>query len=85
MSVQRTTIRDLLDSLRRLGRNDQMVLSVLAVAIGAAAGGAAILFRQGIAGVQWLFYGFSGRSVATLAAELPFSGGCCWRRCWAAF
>ena len=36
-----------------------------------AAGGAAIVFRQGIDGVQWLFFGFTGERVATLAAELP--------------
>lgn len=59
-------------SLLRFGRNDQVVLSILAVVIGAAAGGAAIAFRDAIGGIQWLAYGFSGEQVATLAAELPW-------------
>ncbi len=59
-------------SLLRFGRNDQVVLSILAVVIGAAAGGAAIAFRDAIAGIQWLSYGFSDEKVATMAAALPW-------------
>ncbi|GAB4391175.1 MAG: chloride channel protein [Kiloniellaceae bacterium] len=59
-------------SLLRFGRNDQVVLSVLAVVVGAAAGGAAIAFRDAIAAVQWLTFGFAGEKVATLAAALPW-------------
>ncbi|MEQ8354908.1 MAG: chloride channel protein [Kiloniellaceae bacterium] len=59
-------------SLLRFSRNDQVVLSILAVVIGAAAGGAAIAFRDAIGGFQWLVYGFSGEQVATLAAGLAW-------------
>jgi chloride channel protein, CIC family len=59
-------------SLLRFGRNDQVVLSVLAVVTGAAAGGAAIAFRDAIGGIQWLAYGFSGENVASMAAALPW-------------
>jgi CIC family chloride channel protein len=59
-------------SLLRFGRNDQVVLSILAVVIGAASGGAAIAFRHAIGGFQWLAYGFSSERVASLAAELPW-------------
>ncbi|WP_193367673.1 chloride channel protein [Pelagibius marinus] len=59
-------------SLLRFGRNDQVVLSVLAVVIGAAAGGAAIAFRDAIGGIQWLALGFSSEKVASLAAGLPW-------------
>ncbi len=59
-------------SLLRFGRNDQVVLSILSVVIGAAAGGAAIAFRDAIGGIQWLVYGFSSEKVASLAAELPW-------------
>jgi CIC family chloride channel protein len=72
MPDRRFSIRLLLDSLIRFGRNDQVVLAGLAVVIGLAAGAAAIGFRQGIDWVQWLFYGFGGERVATLAAELPW-------------
>jgi CIC family chloride channel protein len=64
--------RKLRVSLLRFGRHDQVVLSVLAVAIGAAAGGAAVAFRDAIGGFQWLAYGFSSEKVASLAAELPW-------------
>ena len=59
-------------SLLRFRRNDQVVLSILAVVIGAAAGGAAIAFRDAIGGFQWLAYGFSNEKVASLASELPW-------------
>ncbi len=71
MTDRRLTLPRVLDSLRRLGRNDQLVLSVLAVVIGAAAGGAAVAFREAIDLVQWSFYGFRGERVATGAAALP--------------
>jgi chloride channel protein, CIC family len=59
-------------SLLRFGRNDQVVLSILAVVVGAASGGAAIAFRDAIGGFQWLVYGFSDEQLATLAATLPW-------------
>ena len=59
-------------SLLRFGRNDQVVLSILAVVIGAAAGGAAVAFRDAIGGFQWLAYGFSHERVASIARELPW-------------
>ncbi len=59
-------------SLLRFGRNDQVVLSLLAVVIGAAAGGAALAFRDAIGGIQWLALGFSGEKVVSLAAGLPW-------------
>ncbi len=72
MAERQYSLRQLRDALRRFGRNDQLILSVLAVVIGAASGGAAIVFREAIDGVQWLFYGFGSQNVASLAAELPF-------------
>jgi CIC family chloride channel protein len=59
-------------SLLRFGRNDQVVLSILAVVIGAAAGGAAVAFRDAIGGFQWLAYGFNHERVASIARELPW-------------
>ena len=40
--------------------------------LGAAAGGAAIAFRDAISAIQWLSFGFGGEQVATLAAGLPW-------------
>ena len=61
----------LLESLRRLTRNVQVILSLLAVAIGLMAGVAAIGFRYAIDFVQRLGFGFGGEQVATQAAALP--------------
>ena len=64
--------RSLLAPLKRLGRNDQVILSALALVVGMAAGAAAIGFRYTIAFVQKLSLGFGGEQVATLAAGLPW-------------
>ncbi len=61
----------LLESLRRLTRNVQVILSLLAVAIGLMAGLAAIGFRYAIDYVQRLGFGFGGEQVATLVGALP--------------
>jgi len=61
----------LVDSLRRLSRNAQVILSLLAVAIGLMAGLAAIGFRYAIDFVQRWGFGFGGEKVATLAGALP--------------
>ena len=67
----------LLGSLRRLTRNVQVVLSLLAVGIGLTAGLAAIGFRYAIDFVQQLGFGFGGEQVAALAglAGLAASAG----------
>jgi len=59
-------------ALRHLSRNVQVILSLLAVAIGAAAGMAAIGFRYVIDLIQQLGFGFGGEAVATMAALLPW-------------
>ncbi len=56
----------------RLRRNDQLLLSALALLIGLAAGLAATAFRYAIEGVQRLTFGFGGEKVATLAAGLAW-------------
>ena len=64
--------RRLLVSLKRFGRNDQVVLSVMALLLGAGAGGLAIGFRLAIDAVQWGALGFTGESLVTLLAEQPW-------------
>jgi len=72
MPERRFSVRLLVDSLARFGRNDQLVLSLLAIVIGVAAGGAAIAFRHTIDLVQWSFYGWRDGEIAALASELPW-------------
>ena len=59
-------------SVRRITRNDQVVLSVLAVVIGALAGGAAIGFRHTIDAVQDLGYGPGEFDFIALVSGLPW-------------
>jgi len=57
---------------RRLRGNDQIMLSVMALLVGAAAGGGALVFRLGIGLVQRVFYGSSEEYLYRIAAELPW-------------
>ena len=58
--------------LLRLRRNNPLILSMLAVVIGVAAGLAAIAFRYAIDLTQRATFGFGGERVAALAAELAW-------------
>jgi CIC family chloride channel protein len=70
--MERVSGKRLVSSLKRFGRNDQLILSVLAVAIGVASGLAAAGFRLLISFVQDGVFGFGSERVATLAAALPW-------------
>ena len=59
-------------TVKRVTKNDQVILSTLAVAIGALAGLGAILFRMAIDLVQWGALGFWGEQVASQAAAQPW-------------
>ncbi len=61
-----------LRSLDRVTKHEQVVLSILAVLIGGIGAGSAIAFREGLAAIQFVFYGFSSERVHTLAAALPW-------------
>ena len=58
-------------ALRRVTRNVQVILSLLAVAIGLTAGLAAIGFRTIIDQVQRFGFGFGGEQMVTLVSALP--------------
>jgi len=58
--------------MRRLLRNDQLVLGLLAVAVGAAAGGGVVLFREAIGLVQLAFWGTQGERLWRVAEALPW-------------
>ena len=70
MTAPQDALNGLSRRLRRLGRNDQVILSALSLIIGVAAGLAAIGFREAIDLVQWFSFGFRGETVASLAREL---------------
>lgn len=55
--------------LKRLVGNHQIVMSVVAVFVGAAAAGGAIAFRESIDFLQLLFLGFRSELVATFASQ----------------
>ncbi len=67
----RAPLKSILGGLKRFGRNDLVVLSSLALVVGAAGGGAAIVFRLGIDFFQQLFFGVDPVHLTRLAAELP--------------
>lgn len=57
MSSHRSKMSRVMMRLRRVIRNDQLILAILALVVGAAAGGGVVLFREGIGLVQTVFYG----------------------------
>ena len=56
---------------RRLLRNDQLLMAVVAVLIGVLVAYAAIAFRLSIGSVQWLSYGVFAEKLIDRVAELP--------------
>ncbi|MDJ0971227.1 MAG: chloride channel protein [Kiloniellales bacterium] len=67
----RAPLKSVVRGLKRFGRNDLVVLSSLALVVGAAGGGAAIVFRLGIDFFQQIFFGVNPAYLTRLAAELP--------------
>ncbi len=72
MRVGHFTISRVLMRVRRVVRNDQLILAVLAVLVGACSGGAIILFREGISEVQSIFYGNGTDRLSDHLATLPW-------------
>ena len=56
---------------RRWWRNDQALMAVVAAVVGVLVAYAAIGFRMGISGVQWLSYGVFAERLVSRLAELP--------------
>lgn len=62
----------ILDPLRRLARSEHVVLSPLAIVVGAGAAAGAIGFREAIGYVQLAFYGIRSEQLYTWAEALPW-------------
>lgn len=62
----------LIARIRDLVRNEQIILSALAVAVGLLGGGGAIAFREAIEWVQLGFYGFDGELFHSMVADHPW-------------
>lgn len=58
--------------MRRLVRNDQLILAVLAVAVGALAGLGTVVFRQGIVLVQSISFGTGTENLISYVGQLPW-------------
>ncbi|MFH1804223.1 MAG: chloride channel protein [Pseudomonadota bacterium] len=61
----------LVGHLRRILRSEQLVLSILALVVGAMAGAGTILFREGLLLIQGLTFGSARESVHGFLATLP--------------
>ena len=72
MARRRLRPSRILMRLRRIIRNDQLILSVLAVVVGALAGGGTILIREGIDLVQGVFLGGKSEALIRVAQTLPW-------------
>ncbi|MET4733371.1 CIC family chloride channel protein [Thalassospira sp. MBR-102] len=62
----------LLSQLRRLVKSEQLVLSILALVVGAMAGGGTIVFREGLLFFQALVYGTGDEALHHYLVDLPF-------------
>lgn len=65
-------IRRFILRMRGIVRNDQLLLAVLAVIVGAMSGGAIILFREGIGLIQSVFYGSATEHLSQHIQSLPW-------------
>ena len=72
MASSRTRLNRILMRLRRIVRNDQLILSILAVFVGAAAGGGVIAIRELIDLIQGLTLGGTSENLISIVFTLPW-------------
>ena len=72
MASSRTRLNRILMRLRRIIRNDQLILSILAVFVGAAAGGGVIAIRELINLIQGLSLGGTSENLISIVFTLPW-------------
>ena len=62
----------LLAHIRQLARDDTLILSALAMIVGATVGGAVILFRETVLLIQYVAFGSASERLSFHAADLPW-------------
>ena len=72
MANSRTRLNRILMRLRRIVRNDQLILSILAVFVGVAAGGGVIAIRELIDLIQGLTLGGTSENLISIVFTLPW-------------
>ena len=72
MASSRTRLNRILMRLRRIVRNDQLILSILAVFVGVAAGGGVIAIRELIDLIQGLTLGGTSENLISIVFTLPW-------------
>jgi CIC family chloride channel protein len=72
MTIPRIRLNRLLIRIRRFIKNDQLILSVLAIFVGAATGGGVIVIRELIDFIQGLLYGGTSVNLISTVAALPW-------------
>ena len=72
MANSRIRVSRILVWLRRIIKNDQMILSILAVFVGATAGVGVIAIRESIDFIQGLFFGGTSESLIAIIYSLPW-------------
>ena len=66
------TFQDIRQKVKAAIRHDHLVLAALALVIGLTAGGAVIVFREGIGWIQWLSYGTNSTRLFYQVQDLPW-------------
>jgi len=66
------TFQDIRQKVKAAIRHDHLVLAVLALLIGLTAGGAVIVFREGVGWIQWLSYGTDSPRLYYQAQDLSW-------------
>jgi CIC family chloride channel protein len=72
MTSRFPTARDIAARWIAFSRNEQVILTILAIAVGAVMGYGTIAFRELLSWVEWATFGFSSTRLASLAAELAW-------------
>ena len=72
MTKSRIRVSRILVWLRRIIKNDQMILSILAVFVGATAGVGVIAIRESIDFIQGLFFGGTSENLIAIIYSLPW-------------
>ena len=72
MNKPRFSYRGIADAFRRVLRNDQLVLSVLALVVGSLSGGAVVAFREAISLFEWIFFGTASERLVSQIGDLAW-------------